>query len=103
MGTFRHSILLKTKEDLSSLEAEMGSTPVVGGGAITHSIGGSTPLEDRIKERLSLVGKLCVEPSVGSEVLKNTMGRIWKISKQARFKAVGKNVFTITLATEADN
>lgn len=28
--------------------------------------------------------------------------RIWRISKPVTFKAVGKNIFTITFATEAD-
>lgn len=54
----------------------MGPTPVDRGGTTTIFLEDDTSLEDRTKEQLSLVGKLCAECSVGFEVLKTTMDRI---------------------------
>lgn len=55
--------------------------------------------EDLFKESRSLLGKLCIDRSIGKEILKATMGKIWQISKPANFKEVGKNLFTITFET----
>ncbi|KAF5462220.1 hypothetical protein F2P56_018246 [Juglans regia] len=50
----------------------------------------------------SLVGKICVDRAVGKEIVVNTMGKIWRISKRASFLEVEKNVFIITFANHAD-
>lgn len=39
---------------------------------------------------------------MGKEVLKKKMGKIWKISKLAFFRDVGKNLYTITFDIEVD-
>lgn len=58
--------------------------------------------EDSFKESRSLLGKLCIDRGIGKEILKATMGKVWRISTPANFKEVGKNLFTITFATESD-
>lgn len=57
---------------------------------------------DNIKERRSLVGKICLEMSIGREAIQTTMEKIWKVGKAATIKEVEKNLFIITLSTEAD-
>lgn len=58
--------------------------------------------EDRNKERFSVMGMLCADRSIGKEIIKNTMGKIWRISKPAVFHEVGKNLFTVTFEKESD-
>ncbi|XP_035551145.1 uncharacterized protein LOC118349709 [Juglans regia] len=50
----------------------------------------------------SLVGKVCMDRTISKEVVENTMKRVWKISKPAKFLEVDTNVFTITFANPAD-
>lgn len=59
-------------------------------------------VSNRIKERRSLLGKLCLDSMVGKEVLRTTMGKIWKISKPAIFRDLGSNLFSITFESETD-
>lgn len=55
-----------------------------------------------VKECKSLVGKLLVDHTIGVNLLKNIMGRIWKISKPASFKTVGRNVYIMTFEMEEE-
>lgn len=48
---------------------------------------------DRTKERRSLIGKICIERTIGKEVIRKTVGRIWRISKPATFTEVEKYIF----------
>lgn len=40
--------------------------------------------------------------TVGIEAIKNTMDKVWHVSKPTMFKIVGRNIFTITFATKTD-
>lgn len=64
------------------------------------ALGEDLPVIDHIKERKIILWKLCMDRSIGKEVLKSTMG---KISKLVFFREMGNNVYSITFATEADN
>lgn len=66
------------------------------------TLGEELSKEDYIKERRSLQGNVCADRSIRKEILKVTMGKIWKKSKLMVFKAVGKNIFTVTFETESD-
>lgn len=57
---------------------------------------------DHIKERRSLLEKVCIDRNIAREILKTTMGKIWRISELTIFQAIGKNIYTITFAMEAD-
>lgn len=59
-------------------------------------------VSDQIKEQRSLLGKLCLDRMTGKEVPRNTMGKIWKISKPAIFRDLGSNLFSITFETKTD-
>ncbi|XP_042983285.1 uncharacterized protein LOC122312689 [Carya illinoinensis] len=54
------------------------------------------------KRECSLVGKFCMDRNVSKEVLENTMKKVWRISRPAKFQEVGTNVFTISFANIAD-
>lgn len=58
--------------------------------------------DEGIKVRRSIIGKLCMDRSINQDVLKTTMRKVWRTSKPALFKEVGRNLFTISLATEID-
>lgn len=57
---------------------------------------------DRIKEQCSLTGKICTNPTIGKEVFRTTLEKLWKISNLANFTKAGKNTFIISFATKAD-
>ncbi|XP_041019827.1 uncharacterized protein LOC121261463 [Juglans microcarpa x Juglans regia] len=50
----------------------------------------------------SLVGKICLDRNIGRMVLEDTMKKVWRVSKPAKFGELGGNVFTITFANQAD-
>ncbi|XP_042969019.1 uncharacterized protein LOC122301691 [Carya illinoinensis] len=54
------------------------------------------------KGERSLIGKIWSERVIGKNIVENTMGRVWRLSKPAIFTEVGRNVFVITFATHAD-
>lgn len=58
--------------------------------------------EELIKERHYLVGKIFSDRRINRETMESTMGKIWRISKQAAFTEVEKNMFMVTFATETD-
>lgn len=58
--------------------------------------------QDTIKERRSLVEKICTERSIIRDAIQSTMGKIWKLGKAATFKEVEKNLFIVTFSTEAE-
>lgn len=55
-----------------------------------------------IKERRSLVGKICSDRSINRKAIQYTMRKIWRLSKVASFKEVKRNLFIITFSTEAE-
>lgn len=55
-----------------------------------------------IKERRSLVGKICSDRSINRKSIQHTMRKIWRLSKVASFKEVKRNLFIITFSTEAE-
>ncbi|KAF5471500.1 hypothetical protein F2P56_008288 [Juglans regia] len=50
----------------------------------------------------SIVGKICMERSIGMEILAVTMGKIWRINKPAEFREIGDNKFVITFQSLSD-
>lgn len=58
--------------------------------------------DECIKERRSIIGKLCMNRIINKDVLRITMGRIWRTSKPALYKEVGKNLLNISFAMETD-
>lgn len=58
--------------------------------------------DDKIKESQSLIGKVCADQSIGKDIMKTTLGKIWRISKPAIIHEVGKYCFTITFDYELD-
>ncbi|XP_042974687.1 uncharacterized protein LOC122306320 [Carya illinoinensis] len=54
------------------------------------------------KGQRNLIGRICLERVVGKEIVSNAMGKIWKISKRAKFQEVAKNTFVLTFTTHAD-
>ncbi|XP_041025325.1 uncharacterized protein LOC121265703 [Juglans microcarpa x Juglans regia] len=50
----------------------------------------------------SIIGKICMERTIGREILAVTMGKIWRISKPAEFREVGDNKFVITFQSLND-
>ncbi|KAF5468807.1 hypothetical protein F2P56_012927 [Juglans regia] len=54
------------------------------------------------KEELSLVGKIWVGRSINQAVVESTMAKVWKISKRAKFKGLGDNVYVMVFANQAD-
>lgn len=59
-------------------------------------------LKEKIKECRSLVGKLGADRTIGMDIVKNIMSRIWKINKPPSFKSIGRNMYIITFNTEVD-
>lgn len=55
-----------------------------------------------IKERRSLLDKVCIDRNIGREISKTTMGKIWRISEPVIFQAMDKNIYNINFATEVD-
>lgn len=88
--------------EISSLEAKWEHLRLLEEELQPISLGDETPTEYFIMVRHCEVGKLCSERSVGMEVLRATMGKIWCISRPALFKVVGQNIFTNSFATKAD-
>lgn len=68
----------------------------------TIVVGEDIPDKERIKERCSLVRKIFSDRSMSWEIVRGTMGRIWRINKQAAFTKVGKNTSIITFATKTN-
>lgn len=58
--------------------------------------------DDKIKENQSLIGKVCVDQSIGKDIMKTTLGKIWRINKPAIIHKVGKYCFTITFDYESN-
>ncbi|XP_042952214.1 uncharacterized protein LOC122289295 [Carya illinoinensis] len=61
-------------------------------------------MEERMREKggNSLVGKIWIDRQIGREFVESTMGKIWRVSKPARFQEIGSNMFIITFFTHAD-
>lgn len=60
------------------------------------------PEVDKIKEHRSVIGRIGMDKTLGREVVRATMGKVWRISKRPIFTTVGKNTFIITSDMEAD-
>lgn len=58
--------------------------------------------DDKIKERMSLMGKIFTDRQISKVTIGGLMGKIWCISKPAIFSEVGSNSFIVTFATEID-
>lgn len=58
--------------------------------------------EEHIKERRSLVGRICTDWSISRDTIQTTMGRIWRLHKVASFKEANKNLFIVTFSTETE-
>ncbi|KAF5477274.1 hypothetical protein F2P56_003924 [Juglans regia] len=56
----------------------------------------------RYKEDRSLVGRVFSSRVISMEVLGSTMGKVWRISKAAKFLELCTNIFVITFETQAD-
>ncbi|XP_042950149.1 uncharacterized protein LOC122282261 [Carya illinoinensis] len=54
------------------------------------------------KGDLSLIGKIWCDRQLGKQVVESTMARIWRLSKPAVLKEVGRNVFVLSFATHAN-
>ncbi|XP_042958149.1 uncharacterized protein LOC122293721 [Carya illinoinensis] len=64
---------------------------------------GEEVLEDlQKKAECSVVGKIWLDRRVSAAVVENTMGKVWRISRRAKFQEVGANIFAIQFANEAD-
>lgn len=73
-----------------NLEKHWGKLSLTGDKDEPINLGVELQKEDRLKERCSLLSKIIIDSSVGKEVLKTTIGKIWCISKPVIFKEVGK-------------
>lgn len=49
-----------------------------------------------------MVGKIFFKNNISREIVRSTMGKIWRISKSTTFIEVGTNMFIIMFATETD-
>lgn len=58
--------------------------------------------DDKIKERMSLMGKIFTDRQISKATIGELMGKIWRISKPAIFSEVGSNIFIVTFATKID-
>ncbi|KAG6640182.1 hypothetical protein CIPAW_10G155200 [Carya illinoinensis] len=65
-------------------------------------IGDEASEELHIKAECSVVGKVWMEQKLSAMVVENTMGKVWRISRRAKFQEVGANIFAIQFANEAD-
>lgn len=84
------------------LEERWGKLTLSGEEDKTITLGEKLSEEDQSKEQRSLLGKVCTDRTIGKEILKVTMGKIWRISKPEVIHEVEKNMFTITFDTESD-
>lgn len=57
---------------------------------------------DLQRKKQSLLGKICIERMICTELIWVTAGNIWKLNKPTIFKELGKNIFAITFTTEVD-
>lgn len=57
--------------------------------------------EENIKERRSLVGRICTKRNISRDVIQATMKKIWRLHKAASFKEAGRNLFIITFFNSA--
>lgn len=57
---------------------------------------------DCSKSNRSLMGKIYLARPIGKEIIQMKMGEVWRVSKQAVFKEVSQNLFSIIFATETD-
>lgn len=89
-------------EGIKSLEKQWGQFQLSKDEQHTIIIYGEVTEEDCSNEQRSVLGRLCMEQSVGKEAIRTTMGKIWKLSQATEFKEVGKNTFIITFSTKAD-
>lgn len=60
------------------------------------------PKINKIKEKKSVIEKVCADRYIGKEAIRVTMKKIWRLSELASFKEVGKKNFIVTFAIEED-
>lgn len=54
------------------------------------------------KGELCLIRKVQMDRSIGSSLIEGVMAKVWRLSRKARFKAVGSNIFIMSFATYVD-
>lgn len=56
-----------------------------------HIVVGDEALEDlQRKAECSVVGKIWMDRKLSATVVENTMGKVWRISRKAKFQEVGE-------------
>ncbi|XP_041027053.1 uncharacterized protein LOC121267271 [Juglans microcarpa x Juglans regia] len=58
--------------------------------------------ELRGKGERSLVGRICADRTIGKDVVRKTIEKIWRVNMSMDFTEIGNNVFVVTFANRGD-
>ncbi|KAG6658375.1 hypothetical protein CIPAW_04G156400 [Carya illinoinensis] len=87
---------------MKGLEAQWGKLRLSEEEKVIVDVGEEAEEEVWEQGERSVIGKICMERLIGSEIISLTMGKIWRINKPAEFREVGDNKFVVIFRSLTD-